>query len=32
MNSAVKAVKSKIENGKFLLNALSEIESRMKNA
>lgn len=32
MNSAIKDVKSKIENGKFLLNALSEIESRMENA
>lgn len=32
MNSAVKNVKSKIEDGKFLLNALDEIESRINNA
>ncbi|MFD3286946.1 hypothetical protein [Lactobacillus johnsonii] len=32
MNRAVKDVKSKLEEGKFLLNALNEIESRMKNA
>lgn len=32
MNSSVKDVKSKIKNGKFLLNALNEIESRIKNA
>ena len=32
LNRAVKDVKSKLEEGKFLLNALNEIESRMKNA